>query len=66
MEQSRRSAGVQSRGEYLADATKRRQEAVRMLQEGLSKHEIAEKLGVHERTIRRYFQSMDKCVPLYG
>jgi hypothetical protein len=58
----RRKAGILSRPEYLAKAEKRRQEALRLRDEGLSQRLIADRLGVGLRTAKLYLSKGAKSV----
>lgn len=52
----RRKAGVVSRSEYLDKAEKRRQEALKLRDEGLSVRGIADRLGVSVGAVQYYFR----------
>ncbi|GAB6178966.1 hypothetical protein JCM14036_02850 [Desulfotomaculum defluvii] len=53
---AREKAGSSSRNDYLVQAEKRRQDAVRMHQEGLKQKEIAEALKISLRHVRRLLE----------
>jgi len=52
-EKSRRKAGALPREEYLAQAEMRRQEVLRLRQEGMSIRQIAEKIGLSKSQVHR-------------
>ena len=58
----RRKAGMLTRSEYLGKAEKRRVEALRLRDEGLSQRLIADRLGVAIRTVKLYLSKGAKSV----
>lgn len=56
-EKARREAGQATREEYIDQAQKRRQEALRMREEGMSYSKIASELGMSKRHVTRLLNS---------
>jgi len=52
-EKARRASGRVTRDEYLAKAQMRREEAIRMRQDGMTQKQIAECLGINQSQVSR-------------